>query len=318
MDLARNVNLNSELAADVMTGLKTHPKYIPSKYFYDATGDRLFQEITELDDYYLTRCEKELLTRHHDRLLELLHDGRPMRLIELGPGDGSKTLALLSSFVSNKVPITYQPVDISAAILKVLVAQFKQALPTLHVAPLQGDYFQLSYSGHVGRKVWLYMGSNIGNLDDVQSLELLSNLNAFANPGDLLCVGYDLKKSPQAIKAAYNDAHGVTRQFNLNLLTRLNRELGADFELDYFDHVPVYDPERGEARSYLISTRNQVVRLARLNMTVTFEAWETIHTEISRKYTTRQISKLALRAGWNHCEDLKDATQGYAVTIFSA
>ncbi|MCB9399420.1 MAG: L-histidine N(alpha)-methyltransferase, partial [Acidobacteria bacterium] len=186
------------------------------------------------------------------------------------------------------------------------------------IEPMAGDYFTAHFPDFSGRRVWLYMGSNIGNLTDQQAKDLLANLRDSAQADDLLCIGYDLKKDPARILAAYNDPQGVTRAFNLNLLERMNRELDANFDPNHFQHVPIYDPEKAEARSYLMSTTDQEVTIGALGLTFMFEAWETILTEISRKFNARQMAELCGQCGWKRVRDLRDAAGDYAISLYRA
>jgi L-histidine N-alpha-methyltransferase len=291
--------MDQEFRKEVLAGLRAEPKQLSSKYFYDADGDRLFQQIMELEEYYLTRCELEIFQLHASDLGNAFSVANScFDVIELGAGDGLKTKVLLRELLNANSNFRYVPIDISEHALRGLQSSLKKELPELTVSPVQGDY--LTALGKLPepaaqRRVVLFLGSNIGNLNHEIAQDFLSQLRAKLQPGDMLLIGFDLQKDPKQILAAYNDSKGVTSNFNLNLLTRINRELNADFEVESFKHFPLYEPSTGEARSYLLSTRAQTVKID--GEQIGFNAWEPIHTEISRKYTREQIEKMATDAG---------------------
>ncbi|MGD1840335.1 MAG: L-histidine N(alpha)-methyltransferase [Thermonemataceae bacterium] len=314
---------NRELTAfesDVLTGFSSTPKHLPSKYFYDDEGSRLFQEIMHLPEYYLTRAEYEILETHTAAILaRFLDKKKAFNLIELGAGDGLKTKLLLKYFVAQKVDFRYAPIDISAEALQQLTQNVTTHLPTLKVQPIEGDYFTALRQVKVqegARNVVLFLGSNIGNFSYQASIDFLSQLKASLQPNDLLLLGFDLKKHPQIILNAYNDASGVTRAFNLNLLKRLNQTLDANFDLRQFDHYPTYDPHSGEARSYLVSKIAQEVHLKEVDETVVFQAGETIHTEISRKYTEEEMKGIAQKAGFEWVKSFTDSNCYFVDAVF--
>ena len=302
LSLNKSANGNKLFAHDVQEGLSSSPKKLPSKYFYDKTGDSIFQSIMEMPEYYLTRAEYEILDSYKKQFLDLFSTkGSHFNLIEFGAGDGLKTKLLLRHFSEKEVSFRYIPIDISANVLQLLADDLKQELPTLKVEPLQDDYFlalnRLSKSSD-GRNVVLFLGSNIGNFTEEEAIRFLKAMGNNLKPGDLALIGFDLKKDPEIIRRAYNDQAGITRSFNLSLLKRINRELKADFELDSFMHYPSYEPVSGEARSYLISKKKQEVYIGSLQQSFHFKAWEPIHVEISRKYDTATIRKYAGKAGF--------------------
>lgn len=293
---------NKLFAYDVQQGLSTEPKQLSSKYFYDKTGDRIFQAIMHMPEYYLTRSEYEILDLYKEEMLVLFNNRTSsFNLVEFGAGDGLKTKLLLQHFSQQKANFKYVPIDISGHVLQQLVKDLKQQLPHLAVEPLQDDYFmalnRLSKTTKA-RNVVLFLGSNIGNFTEEEAIRFLKAMGKDLNPGDLALIGFDLKKDPQLILKAYNDSAGITRAFNLNLLSRINRELNGNFDLDKFQHYPTYDPASGEARSYIISKMAQQVYIGSLKQTFHFEAWEPIHVEISRKYDTATIQKYAAKTGF--------------------
>lgn len=289
-------------AADVVAGLAARPKYLLSKYFYDDRGSQLFQQIMGMEDYYLTDCEFEILERHGLALLDLFVQGNhPFDLVELGAGDGLKTKVLLGQFLGQGADFCYAPIDISADAMAGLVADVAVQFPTLAIVPLVDDYFHGLHQlqEHTDRRrVVLFLGSSIGNFTNDGAIAFLRHLGDNLNPGDLLMIGFDLMKDPGLILRAYDDPAGITREFNLNLLDRINRELGGDFNRDRFRHTPTYDPMTGETKSYLVSTEAQTVHLSTLDQAFEFDAWEAIDMEISKKYSLREIDEIADRAGF--------------------
>lgn len=277
---------------EVDAGLRMTPKQLPSKYFYDKKGDALFVEIMKLPEYYLTRAEHDIFKNRTEDLIQLLGFGPDdfLELIELGAGDGTKTLELLRALCEEDYPFEYCPVDFSQNALELLEADLKSKCPKLQINPLRGEYFEVlkNFNGSHHKKVVLFLGSNIGNLRDDRASVFLHELDQTLNVGDRLLLGVDLIKSEEVVLPAYNDSKGVTREFNLNLLRRINRELEADFNLEGFEHRPEYDESTGIAASYLESTQKQNVRIN--GSVYSFEKGERILTEISRKYNEEILS----------------------------
>lgn len=270
-------------------------------YLYDDEGSRIFQQIMELPEYYPTRTEFDLLTTHRAAIATALRPAAaaPFYLIELGAGDGLKTKILLRYLLETGADFTYVPVDISPAALDGLAAGLQTELPALRVETVVADYADALHlmAARPGRKVVLFVGSNIGNFFPDERQQFLRRLAKPLTPDDRLLIGFDLQKDPRLIRAAYDDAQGVTAAFNLNLLARFNRELGADFDLAHWQHFTDYEPIEGVIRSFLVSTRAQSVRVEALDRSFDFAAWEMIHTENSYKFTRPQITALATDAG---------------------
>lgn len=298
--------MNNLFAEDVLNGLSATPKSLPSKYFYDERGDKLFQEIMHMPEYYLTQCEYEVLAMKKDALLgRFLTGHNQFQLIELGAGDGLKTKVLLEHFLREGANFKYFPVDISENALTALTEDLQITFPELQVKSQQGEYFEaISKLKHdeTSRNVVLFLGSNIGNFTEEKAVTFLSHLHASLTPGDLLLIGFDLKKDPSVILDAYNDQAGITRAFNLNLLQRINDELDANFDLGKFKHFPVYDPLSGETKSYLVSTEEQTITIDALGRSFHFSPWEAIQTEISKKYDLPAINELAARTNFEVME----------------
>lgn len=308
----------NSFAQDILEGLRRNLKRLPSKYFYDETGDRLFQQIMHLPEYYLTRCETEILETYKDALLQSMQ-GNAFDLIELGAGDGLKTKILLQHFWEQGADFRYAPADISAHVLQLLETSVRVVLPELEIISRQGDYFvnpAAVLPAGERRKLVLFLGSNIGNYTQSGASELLQGIAAQLRPGDLLLIGFDLKKEPSVILAAYNDAAGVTRDFNLNLLRRINRELGGNFDLNNFMHWPTYNPQTGDCKSYLLSKGAQTIHLQEIGEAVHFEDWEAIQTELSRKYDLREIENVAAQTGFRIREHYLDARRYFADSLW--
>lgn len=305
----------SQFHKDVYTGLTDFPKHLSSKYFYDAKGDKLFQEIMDMPEYYLTNSEYKILDKFKDEICHVFFkDSKEFDLVELGAGDGKKTKILLRHLSLKGIPFQYIPIDISENALNELEESINNELPSVKIKSLQGTYFEtlehLCKMQH-RKKVIMFLGSNIGNLLHPQAIEFLRNIQELMNKDDIFFIGFDQKKDPQTILNAYNDGAGITERFNKNLLARINVELDADFDLNKFSHWEVYDPESGTAKSYLVARENQTVRINGLDLTVTFDAWETIHTEISQKYDDKVVLWLADKAGMRISSVFSDENKFY-------
>lgn len=310
---------DQDFANEVREGLTSDPKTLSSKYFYDEKGDALFQQIMALPEYYLTDCEYEILDTYKQQLGRIFAAPEGFDLLELGAGDGKKTKILLKAFLQDDFDFTYQPNDISGNALRGLTKALEKDLPELKVSPRQGTYQQvLEQLGDSGgrRKVFLFLGSNIGNFSPTSTTKFLQKISGSMGDEDLLLVGMDQQKDPDSILKAYNDSAGVTAAFNLNLLTRINRELGANFNLNFFSHWPLYDPTSGEVRSYLISTKAQEVEIKNLNLSVTFRQWEAIHTEVSRKFNDEAVRQLAAASGLEIKEIFSDEKKYFKNYLF--
>ncbi|HKL35952.1 MAG TPA: L-histidine N(alpha)-methyltransferase [Salegentibacter sp.] len=304
---------------DVYKGLTSFPKYLLSKYIYDQKGDKLFQQIMAMPEYYLTNCELNILKQHKASIADIINKEGGFDLIELGAGDGKKTKILLQHLVDKKYNFDYSPIDISQHVLEELESSLKNEIPEVNVKIQQGTYFKTlenlaDYNNR--RKVILVLGSNIGNLLHENAIEFLRHIQEAMTAEDKLFMGFDQKKDPQKILDAYNDEAGITEAFNKNLLTRINRELDANFNLDSFKHWETYDPESGTAKSYLVSKIQQKVAINKLELEVHFDAWESIHTEISQKYDDAVVEWLAKEAGLEIQTSFQDNETYYKNYIF--
>jgi len=298
---------------EVINGLKASQKYLQSKYFYDETGDKLFQQIMASPEYYLTRCEMEIM-QHQSPAIADCFEGQPFDLVELGPGDATKSWHLLRELMKRKAPFTYYPIDISSQVIEWLDKKLPAGLPGIQVQGLNGEYMdKMEYVEQISqrRKIVLFMGANIGNMTMQQAMIFCRQLHDRMRPGDLLLIGFDLKKDPATILAAYNDKQGVTRAFNLNLLKRINNELDANFDVDQFTHYPVYDPGTGSCKSYLISKIAQDVHIGE-DTVIHFKANESIYMEISQKYSLEDTYYLARQSGFKPVHEFFDAKNMFA------
>jgi L-histidine Nalpha-methyltransferase len=310
----------NQFADDVLRGLSSTPKNLSSKYFYDDEGTRLFQDIMRLPEYYLTGCESEILREQTAEIFQAFANGdRVFDVVELGAGDGSKTALLIHHFLERDADISYSPIDISQKALEELSIKFVELFPGLKTSPRKGDYLEIlgSLKGQSRRrKVILFLGSNIGNFDGGQTVGFFRRLREVMSHEDLLFIGFDLQKDPRVIVPAYDDAAGVTARFNLNLLARINRELGGNFDLSKFSHYANYRPIEGSARSYLISREHQDVRVEALGRTFHFEQWEAVFMEISQKYTLRMIESFAAESGFRIKQNFFDSKRNYCDSLW--
>ncbi len=292
-------NLTPDLQP-IVSGLSAAQKYLPTWLLYDAKGSEIFNAITELPEYYLTRCELEILQNHvTDISAQMGHP--PFHFVEFGAGDSRKSRLLLAELVKQEQILSYVPVDISLTPLIHLKAKLKSELPNLVCAPLHAEYFaalgELRKNAS-DRLVIAFLGSNIGNLDPHSRERFLRTLHSYLKPQDQILIGFDLKKDVQLMHLAYNDRAKLTARFNLNVLSRLNHQLDADFKPDLFQHYGHYDIHKGAMVSYLLSRRSQQVHLRRLGQTISFLEFEAIHIEDSYKFTENEINRLALDNGF--------------------
>ncbi|MEO8649635.1 MAG: L-histidine N(alpha)-methyltransferase [Acidobacteriota bacterium] len=309
-----------QFALDVLAGFSATPKTLSSKYFYDDEGSRLFQQIMRLPEYYLTECEFEIFSSRTPEILEAFApDGDPFDIVELGAGDGAKTAVLIDFFLKRNADIRYSPIDISPQAIDSLSEKFTRQFPDLRLEAQKGDYFRILESlknGGGRRKILLFLGSNIGNFSRANSVAFFRELRSVMNDDDRLFIGFDLQKDPHVIVRAYDDSNGVTARFNLNLLLRINRELGADFDLEQFTHYAIYRPVECAARSFLISRRPQTVSIKALDRKFEFDAWEAIFVEISQKYSLSMISELAEESGFKVLENFFDSRRYYVDSLW--
>ncbi|MES2376609.1 MAG: L-histidine N(alpha)-methyltransferase [Bacteroidota bacterium] len=305
---------------DVIKGLSGTPKRLNSMYFYDAVGDKIFQELMGCPEYYPTNCEMEIFSTKTAALGQsIMADGDAFDLIELGAGDATKSSYLLKYLINQQADFTYLPIDISANVINYLNVKLPLTIPGLKITGLNGEYFDMlkkAASLSNKRKVVLFMGSNIGNMPIAEANQFCKVLREHLNPGDMALIGFDLKKSPKIILAAYNDSEGITKRFNLNLLLRINRELNGNFDVSQFDHYATYDPETGSCKSYLISLKDQIVTIGK--ETIRFIKDEYIYMEISQKFTIMQTDQMATNTGFRPVDRFFDIKKWFVDAVWMA
>jgi L-histidine Nalpha-methyltransferase len=299
------------VASAVSDGLSARPKSLPAWLFYDDAGSDLFDQITQLPEYYLTRTEREILTAHAAEMTAQAAESEGerrccsgpvrLRIAELGAGSADKTRLLLTVVAARQGTLIYEPVDVSASALEAARERIELEIPAVEVIPRVADYMHgldLEPSASGERRLVLYIGSSIGNFEPHQASQLLEGVRAGLEPGDAFLLGVDLVKEESTLLAAYDDAAGVTAKFNLNVLARLNRELAADFDLESFEHRIVWNRAKSRIEMHLESRVAQRVRLPLLDLVVNFGAGERIHTENSYKYAPGQAQNLLRAAGF--------------------
>ncbi len=309
----------SGFAEEVRRGLTSDPKRLSPKYFYDQLGSQLFEAICLLPEYYLTRAEGEILQHHADEIVRCVPGCST--LIEMGSGSASKTRSLIEALLRKRRELVFVPVDISASALESSSLILLQSYPRLRIEAYAADYFvALKELGKKqrGPTLALFLGSNISNFGRAEAPVFLRALRAVLRKGDALLLGADLKKDRAILEPAYDDALGVTAAFNLNLLARVNRELGGDFDLRAFKHHAFYNEEIGRVEIHIESTRAQVVTIGTLNMTIQFAIGERIHTENSYKYDLQGISHLAAETGFKCANVWVDSQKRFSSNLLLA
>jgi L-histidine Nalpha-methyltransferase len=307
-----------QFALDVLHGLSEKPKRLPSRWIYDDEGSRLFSRICELQEYYPTRCEAEILAQHTPAILSQAGN-LPLDIVDLGAGDGRKSGIVLDSALQQGADVRYVPIDISESAMQGLVAAMLERFTELKVQGVVGEYFDsLAWLSRDQRRrnLVMFLGSNIGNFSRVQTRVFLRQLWEALNPNDLVLIGFDLKKDIDLLLDAYNDAQGVTAAFNTNLLARINRELGGDFDLSRFRHYATYDVYSGAVESYIVSMARQTVAVREVRTTFEFEAWEPIHTEYSYKYLQADIDALASATGFEIIGQYQDSQKWFTDSLW--
>lgn len=310
----------SIFADDVARGLRKNPKSLPCKYFYDDAGSMLFKEIMYLDEYYLTQCELEILKTHKQDVTDLIGSTQ-FNLIELGAGDGMKTKVLLGHFLEKGLHFRYIPIDISGWALKDLVSDIKTCYGNLSCQAVVADYFaglRWVTDSDDHRSVVLFLGSTIGNLDPDETGVFLSGLKNSVRKGDLVLIGFDLKKDIQTMISAYNDSRGVTALFNMNVLRRINSELKGDFDIDKFQYYSTYNAGYGAVESFLISRDKQAISVEACGQTFFLDQWESIHTESSYKFHENHLIRLADENGFEVVAHFYDTRRYFIDALWRA
>ena len=326
MSADRAAHVFSPMAMDVAAGLTSRPKTLSPKYFYDATGSVLFDEITRLPEYYLTQIEHSILVEHARDMLKTAADGHvdassdELTVLELGAGSATKTLTILRELQGLQERCVFVPIDVSQSALEEAVIRIEEELPRVQVRPEVLDYTE-SLAGLEqidGRKLVLYIGSSIGNFEPFHAGSLLRKVRAALNPGDALLLGTDMRKPEDVLLPAYDDRRGVTAAFNKNILTHINRELNADFDLDTFQHRAVWNSSQSRIEMHLESLRTQTVNISALGLKVPFSRGETIHTENSYKFTMPMIEAIANNGGFSVERTWSDPREWFTVHLLRA
>lgn len=310
-----------EFARHVDEGLSRNPKTLGSKYLYDDNGSELFQSIMNMPEYYLTDAEFEILSEKQNNFQAHFQNSQAVEFIELGAGDGFKIIPFLRHFQKQPIDFRYRPVDISSGAIKTLEQRMHQELPGLKIESMNLDYFQALQQISKNRQtlhVYLFLGGNIGNFKPEEALEFLKKIRKNIHRGDLLVIGFDLKKDPRIILKAYDDPYGITASFNLNILKRINHELNANFDISAFRFYPFYYPETGEVKSYLYSLKKQEVRIEALQKSFSFDQFEYIHTEVSRKFALQEIGRMAEQTGFKVVDHVFDCKHYFSDSILKA
>ena len=309
---------NKAFAEDVLKGLTDGKKHLSSRYFYDDEGSHIFQQIMEMPEYYPTNCEFEILSEQSGKILEQLKFEGKFNIVEFGSGDGVKTKQLLKTFLDKKADFTYVPIDISEEAILILEENIRASLPEIKMNSKVGDYFDIlkDISKEETPNLFLFLGGNIGNYKKEDASDLLGKFASGMKKGDKLLMGIDLQKSPRTIQKAYDDPHGITKAFNMNLLKRINRELEADIDLDQFDFYCHYNPENGEVNSYLYSLAQQSFHSKVLDKSFDFQKGETIWTELSKKYSFSEIEELAEQLDFKVLSNFLDSKKYFTDSLW--
>jgi L-histidine Nalpha-methyltransferase len=312
---------SSPIAVEVLNGLSDRPKTLSPWLFYDQAGSQLFEEITELPEYYVTRTEREILARHADEIVSAAAERRELSMIELGAGTATKTGLLLNAAVRLQGSVTYYPIDVSETALAEARTRLEAELPEVTVEPIVADYtegMRQNSAVSAGRRLVLYIGSSIGNFSPTDAVDVLRGVRSQLVPGDCLLLGTDMVKDTGMLLAAYDDAAGVTARFNMNVLVRINRELDANFDTQLFRHRARWNEEQSRIEMHLESLMAQRVAIRGLDMAVRFDRGETIHTENSYKFSDEQVVGLLTRAGFRLRQQWSDANHWFTVYLAAA
>ena len=309
---------NIAFAQDVLKGLTDEKKHLSSRYFYDDEGSHIFQQIMKMSEYYPTDCEFEILSEQSEEILGKLNFEGKFNIVEFGSGDGTKTKQLLKTFLNKNADFMYVPIDISEEAILILEENIRASIPEIRMNSKVGDYFDIleDISKEKTPNLFLFLGGNIGNYKKEDAIDLLQKFASGMKKGDKLLMGIDLQKSPRIIQKAYDDPHGITKAFNMNLLKRINRELEADIDLEQFDFYCHYNPENGEVNSYLFSKIKQRFYSRTLNKSFVFQQGETIWTELSKKYSFTEIEELADKLDFKVVENFLDEKKYFTDSLW--
>lgn len=312
---------SSAIAMEVFNGLTERPKTLSPWLFYDEAGSRLFEAITELPEYYVTRTERQILARHAAEIIAAAAGGRHLSITELGAGTATKTGLLLNAAVAQQGSVTYYPIDVSETALQDARTRLESEMPEVTVEPIVADYtegMRQNNAPGAGRRLVLYIGSSIGNFSPADAIQVLRGVRAQLSPGDSLLLGTDMVKDTRMLLAAYDDAAGVTARFNMNVLVRINRELDASFNPQLFRHQARWNEQHSRIEMHLESLLAQKVTVRALDLQVRFGLGETIHTENSYKFTDQRAVALLTRAGFKVQQQWSDPNKWFTVYLAAA
>jgi L-histidine Nalpha-methyltransferase len=315
--------LNNEFAKDVEKGLSDKQKHVSPKFFYDKNGSKLFEKICEQPEYYLNRIESVILKKSVVEIIDILGE-KEISIIELGNGNSLKTRILLKPFLTNLKRVCYFPIDVSLKMLKKSIRDLSKEYVNLQVFGICSEYvsglikineFMKMNDNIPKRKLIIFLGSSIGNFDAKESKDFLYSLRRYVLKEDALLIGIDLEKDKKILDKAYNDKKGVTAEFNLNILSRINKELGGDFKLSTFEHKSFYNFHKHRIEMHLESKLDQLVRIGSIGKTFYFKKGETIHTENSYKYSQNRLKKLVRGAGLEVIKTFTDPKKQYTLIL---
>ena len=305
-----------DIVEDVRIGLLSAPRSLPPKYFYDKRGSQLFEQICDTPEYYPTRIEEKLLSRHSE---EIIAQVKPSEIMELGSGNAQKTRRLFDACEQIEHICTYAPLDVCEPMLENVSEQLQSEYDWLNVYPLLGDYHAgLQHLPETqGTRLYVFLGGTIGNFYPEQAQDFIKEIKATMQPGDYLLLGADRVKENHLLDAAYNDEQGITAEFNLNLLHVLNRELKADFNPEYFEHRAKFNSVHNRIEMYLLCTQDHIVRLQKLNEEIIFHQGDSILTEVSHKFTSDGLEELLQESGLNICRHYEPDNQYFSLILAS-
>lgn len=320
-EIEEKVSTVDEFAKDTFLGFNKTPKTVESKYLYDSNGSKIYEQIMDLPEYYLVKSEFEILDKYKSEFADFIGQDERINLVELGAGNGYKTNLILKEFLNKGINFEYVPIDISESAMDDLCSSLNKKFPNLHTNGIVADYFDsMKYLKQQNsmRNFVLFLGSNIGNFLYDNAMEFLYKLWTVLHDGDYLLIGFDLRKDLHKMIGAYNDSKGVTAEFNYNILRRMNKSLGANFDISKFAHYEPYDVFTGAMTSYLLSLEDQEVYIKKLKKSFSFKKWEPIHVEQSYKYTEEDIDNLASTTGFEVIEKFYDSNHYFCNALWQA
>lgn len=318
IEVTPSARSTSDFATDVLDGLSAKPKRLSCKYFYDERGSELFEDICNLPEYYLTRTEQAILELFAPEMAR--YSNGNMTLVELGSGSSRKTRLLIEALLAAQGSLHYLPVDISESMMVEVAKELIEEYADLHITAYVAEYNEglrkIAEEG-LGQKMVVFLGSNIGNFDFHETVDFLRNVRRQLSSDDVVLLGADMQKDLSVLEAAYNDSKNVTAEFNLNLLRRVNRDLGGEFDLNSFSHVALYNVRECRIEMYLRSERDQEVHIRELDKTFYFKDGETIHTENSYKYSKEQIVELCSQSGFDVARSWEDEKGYFSLNLLT-